>query len=159
MNVPEFGKTPATKQKTKFLWPGSIILLLCLLTMGWMWKLHIVSEERHKQEIRDLLKQRADALNQKELSHYLSCFSQKYQSGRQQYADLKANASLWFSQFAAIRFSFRIVDIELRQNMAIVKNDYTFSLIDTDGESINITKRELLEIIRENEGWKISSSL
>lgn len=119
----------------------------------------VSSEKQDNQDIRKLLERRADALAQKDLPRYLSCFSQTYRSDQYQYADLQKNASRWFAQFATIRFSFRILEIQLRDNTAIVENDYTFSLTDIDGESVDIAKRELLEIKREDNAWKITSSL
>ncbi len=115
------------------------------------------AEARAKQQIHELLTRRANALNHQELTPYLSCFSKQYQSGQQRYADLRKNATRWFSEFADIRFSFHIVDIQIQQrDMALVENDYTFSLTGNEGETFNIAKRELLEIHHEDTGWKIA---
>ena len=128
--------------------------LSSVLLLFWLF-----SSSADKQEIRKLLENRADALTQKDLSRYLSCFSSQYHSGSRTYNDLQVSASQWFEQFVTIRFSFRILDIQIKDDKASVENDYKLSLTNMEGESVNIAKRELLEIRRENNEWKIMSSL
>ncbi len=157
MSIPDLTTTPATKQYSRILLVGSIIVVFCLIGVLLFWL--FASSAVDKQEIRELLENRANALTQKNLPRYLACFSLRYRSGTRTYDDLKANASQWFAQFATIRFSFQILDIQIQDDKAIVENDYQFSLTNIEGESINIAKRELLEIRRENNQWKIISSL
>ena len=108
--------------------------VLCLAGIGVLWLSAVNSDARSKQQIQQLLTRRADALSQKDLSQDIACFSRQYQSGQHRYADLRENAARWFSEFAAIRFSFRIVDIQMQQrDVALVENDYTFSLTGDDG--------------------------
>ncbi len=114
----------------------------------------------NEEDIRQLLHQRANALMEKDLTRYLACFSPNYLRGTQTYADLEADASRWFAQFATIRFSFQILDMQIEEsNTAIVENQYKFTVINHDGESIEIPQRELLELQRENNVWKIAQSL
>lgn len=151
--------TPEIRHTSKFFLIGSIIGVCCLVGFILIWMVFAFPEKQHKQDIRALLEQRADALAQKDLPRYLSCFSQTYRSGQIRYGDLREHASRWFAQFATIRFDFRIIEIKLHGHTAIVENEYKFTLINFDGESINIAKRELLDIKREDDEWKIASSL
>ena len=160
MGISHSDEKTVTQHKATFIAVASILVVLCCVGIGVVWFLSVNSEEQAKQQIKELLTRRSDALTQKDLSQYVSCFSQQYQSGQYRYADLHENAARWFSEFAAIRFSFRIVDIHIQDDdMAIVENDYTFSLTDSDGETIDIAKRELLEIYREDTEWKIARAL
>lgn len=131
--------------------------MVCFLGIGLfaLWS----SSTAKKHDIQALLERRAQALQQKDLAQYLSCFSSDYQSGDRRYDDLKADASQWFTQFDSIQFLFQTRDLQLRNTSAIVENEYAFSLTDTAGETIKIAKRELLEIRREHEEWKISKAL
>ena len=148
---------PSKKRRSKLLVVGGIVTILCVGGMLLFWRFSSSTVDR--QEIQELLEKRADALMQKDVSRYLSCFSLQYRSGSRTYDDLKTNALQWFDQFATIRFSFRILDIQVQDAGVIVEEDYTFSLTDIDGETINIAKRELLEIRRENDEWKITQAL
>ena len=148
---------PTAKRHSRFLLVGSMVVVFCLIGMLLFW-LFSSSAAADKQEIRKLLENRANALTQKDLSRYLLCFSPQYRSGPQTFDDLKANASQWFAQFATIRFSFQILDIQIQGDKAIIENDYKFSLTNIEGETVNIAKRELLEIRRESNEWKIISS-
>ncbi len=106
-----------------------------------------------------LLERRAAALNQKDLTQYLACFSVDYRSGDRTYEDLKADAELWFSQFETIQFTFQTVKTETQNNAARVENQYHFVLSGSGGKPVNITKTELLELRQEAAGWKITASL
>ena len=117
------------------------------------------SSSADKQKIHQVLDNRASALTQKDLPRYLSCFSPNYRSGSRTYEDLKANASRWFVQFENIHFSFQVIDIQLQGDKAIVENNYKFSLINVDGEPLEISQRELLELQRNSKEWKITQSL
>ena len=133
------------------------ILVVCLI--GGFLLFNASSSDHDKKAIQDLLQTRATALTQKDLPRYLSCFSRQYRSREQRYEDLKTNASQWFTQFATIQFSFQILDIQIQKETAIIENMYKFSLTDTEGESIDIAQKELLELKHESDGWKITSSL
>jgi ketosteroid isomerase-like protein len=133
------------------------LVLICCLVVGLLY-VFIFSSPNHEQAIRELLEERATALNQKNLARYLACFSLQYQSGGQQYEDLKADASQWFSQFATIQFSFQILNIQVDGKNAFVENHYKFSVTNTEGDSLDLNKKELLELHREAEGWKIVSA-
>ncbi len=136
---------------------GSIVLLVGLGAGMLFWITYSSSVD--EQRIREVLETRARALSQKDLSLYLSCFSPNYHSGIRTYEDLKADASQWFLQFVTIQFSFQTVDLQVHDDEAIVENTYKFSLINADGESLQIAKRELLEMRRENKEWRITKSL
>ena len=82
-----------------------------------------------------------------------------YHTGSRTYDALIADALHWYDQFATIRFSFQILDIQVHGDKVIVEDDYTFFLTNSDGESIKIAKRELLELQRENDEWKIIAAL
>jgi ketosteroid isomerase-like protein len=156
MSIPDPITTSSARQHSRFFLVGIIVVAFCLIGVLLFW---LFSSSADKQEIRNLLENRADALTQKDLSRYLSCFSSQYHSGPRTYNDLQASASQWFAQFVTIRFSFRILDIQIKDDKASVENDYKLSLTNMEGESVNIAKRELLEIRRENNEWKIMSSL
>ena len=135
---------------------GSSILVLVLVGTILFWTFQASSDER---EIQELLATRARALDQKDLPLYLACFSPDYRSGTRTYADLQADASQWFAQFATIHFAFQTVNIQFQGDQAIVENTYKFSVTDTTGEPLRIAKRELLEIRHEHTGWKITRAL
>ncbi|PID57712.1 hypothetical protein CSB45_05630 [candidate division KSB3 bacterium] len=118
-----------------------------------------LSSASPQSEIQTLLEKRASALSAKDLKNYLRCFSLHYQDGEQGYADLKDNASRWFTLFESIHFSFQIQRLEADANHALVENNYTFSLRAPDGEALNIRKKELLELVREQDGWKIFKTI
>lgn len=110
------------------------------------------------QEIRALLERRAQALREKNLALYVSCFSPQYQSGERTYRQLQAEAAQWFANFATIQFVFQIRAIETHGDTAYVDNGYTFSVAGETGEPIVIENRELLELRREQQTWTILTS-
>lgn len=124
------------------------LVVLC----GGLWWFQRVAREH---EIQALLERRALALQQKDLALYLSCFSPHYQSGTRTFKDLQADVSRWFSQFATIQFAFSTRHLEWRGANALVENMYKFSVTDTAGTPIVIENQELLEIRKEQTGWKI----
>ncbi|PIE33476.1 hypothetical protein CSA56_11780 [candidate division KSB3 bacterium] len=135
-----------------------IVSLICLIVAGYL-VLRTVLSPNEKKHIHALFETRASALNQKHLSQYLSCFSQDYRSGEKTYADLQADASQWFSQFTTIQFSSTLLDLEIQQDKALATNTYSFTLTNAEGKAIEIAQKELLELRREDEGWKIVRSL
>jgi ketosteroid isomerase-like protein len=155
MSTANPGMATVSKTSSRML-PISILFMLVLGGGILLWQFHSSSEE---QKIQEVLENRANALGQKDLPLYLACFSPDYRSNTRTYDDLKTDASQWFSQFATIQFSFRTVDMQLQGDNAIVENDYKFSITNADGESVDIAKRELLEMRRENKEWKIIKSL
>lgn len=144
----------AGKQRV-FISIGSVICLIAAL-----WGIKIFSAaERNTAAINALLERRATALNQKNLTQYLDCFSVDYHSGDKTYHDLQADAELWFSQFDSIQFSFDTIKIDRQKNMARVENQYRFVLTSSTGKPVNIANKELLEVRQDAAGWKITASL
>jgi ketosteroid isomerase-like protein len=151
-------RTRSEKQPGKTILIGAIICL-CLVAGGFF-VLHNFSQKTSpQQDIQALLEERATALSQKDLERYLHCFSSQYQDGEQGYQDLKASASRWFTQFENIQFAFQMLHLEIDGTQALVENNYKFSLRPPDGEILNISNKELLELRRENTGWKIFKNL
>jgi ketosteroid isomerase-like protein len=130
---------------------GALVVLGIAAALGG-WSLYASSAER---EIRALLDRRAEALHDKDLARYLSCFSPDYQGDAQTYAQLQATMLKTFSNFAAIQFTFEILDLHIREKKALVEDKYTFRLTPATGEPIIISKREVLEIRQEQGEWKI----
>ncbi len=149
------GATPAGRRSRVLILLSLGVFMALLGAIGFWW----MSAARDEQQIREVLETRAAALEQKDLSRYLACFSPDYQSGSRTYSDLKADASGWFERFASIRFAFHTLDIQVQDASAIVENEYTFSVTDAEGETIQIAKRELLELRREQQAWKIVKAL
>ena len=137
---------------------GVSLLILGCLAGGWyLWqaRTHRIST----QEIYVLLENRANGLRQKNLPHYLSCFSSSYRSASQTFADLQTSAARWFEQFATIQFTFQVLDIQFEGERALVESQYKLALTDADGETLELAQRELLQIQREQGEWKIAQSV
>jgi hypothetical protein len=131
---------------------GALVVLGLAGVLGG-WSLYTSSAER---EIRVLLERRAQALHDKDLSQYLSCFSPDYQSGTHTYSRLQADASRWFAQYATIQFIFHIGELYIKGEEAFVKESYTWSVTTSkDEEPLNISQWQVLEMRRENGKWKI----
>lgn len=143
-------------KKTRLKRLGMILVIIVGCIGGAV--LWIYQRSSNEREIRDLLEHRALAFRQKDLPLYLSCFSPDYQSGSRTYDQLKADATQWFKNFATIQFSFQIVESQFRDDMAVIENTYTFTVTDADGESLQFSNREMLEIRRESQEWKIFKS-
>lgn len=144
----------AAKKSRIFLIAGSIAIL-CLAGILWRWNV----SGAQKTQIRQVLLNRAQALEQKNLALYLSCFSPNYQSGARTYQQLRTDAEKWFAQFAVIRASFEVINIDIQGETAVVEDTYAFSLTNGSGETLPIGNRELLQFQRTNKEWKITSSL
>ncbi|GAK60248.1 hypothetical protein U27_00139 [Candidatus Vecturithrix granuli] len=149
-----------TSKRKRHSWGlfGVSLLIICCLIGGWyLWKTY--TQRLSTQEIYALLENRANGLRQKNLPQYLSCFSSSYRSPSQTFADLQTSAVRWFEQFVTIHFAFQILDIQFQGERALVENHYKFTLTDADGETLELSQRELLEIQREHGEWKITQSL
>lgn len=132
--------------------------MFCCLVGGWfLWTTY--RQKVSTQEIYAVLERRADALRNKDLAQYLTCFSTIYRSQTQTYSELKSDAARWFEQFEQIQFAFHPLDIQFEGEKAIVENQYKFTLIDLDGETLELAQRELLVLRPENDDWKITQSL
>lgn len=157
--------TMTEKKFGKKMLLGGIIGVICIIVVTWLSVKMFSSSSSDLAEIEALLERRATALNQKNLTQYLDCFSIAYLNGNRTYQDLKSDAELWFSQFDSIQFSYQTVRIEFRKNMepfkfARVENEYHFVLSSSGGKPVNIpNKKELLEVIKQPDGWKITASL
>ena len=157
-NDPKRTTSPEKSQKTRMLF-GVLLFCLVLAAGGFVAINTLIPRESPQQAIQALLEERAAAMSQKDLERYLRCFSQQYQDGEQRYEDLQTNASRWFAQFKSIQFSFQTLHLEIDDAQALVENNYKFSLQPDEGDILNISKRELLELRREQTGWKIFKNL
>lgn len=158
MNTSQEKTTQAEKH------PGKTILIAAIICLGLIAGGFIVlnnffPHESPEQAIKKLLEERAAAFSRKDLKSYLLCFSPQYENGEQGYEELKTNASRWFTQFASIQFSFQTLRLEIHDAQALVENNYKFRLRSDDGETRDISNRELLELRRERNGWKIFKTL
>ena len=135
---------------------GRLIGAICLIVWGVM---RFVNASTDTAAINALLERRAAALNQKDLTQYLDCFSVEYRDGSRTYHDLKADAEVWFSQFDSIQFSYQTVKIERSKHSVTVENHYHFVLNSSEGKPVNIANKELLEVRQDAAGWKITASL
>lgn len=131
------------------------IICLGLVFGGFILVKNFPQEASSQQAIRTLLEERAAALSQKDLERYLRCFSLQYKNGEQSYADLKDSALRWFEQFTDIQFAFQTLRLEIDGNQAFVENNYKFTLQPPEGDVLNISNKELLELRREKKTWKI----
>ena len=150
--------TGGKKRRGKLL-PIGIFLCLCLAAGAFLLFNNPFQGESPQLAIQALLEERASALSRKDLERYLRCFSPHYQDGGKGYSELKANASRWFSQFESIQFSFQTLRLEIDDIQALVENNYTFTLRPPNGENLEISNKELLELRREDSDWKIFSNL
>jgi Na+-transporting NADH:ubiquinone oxidoreductase subunit NqrC len=147
--------TAAPKQQRRTGVLLLVILGLCLLAGAFVAITVFFPKNSPQPEIQALLEKRAMALNEKNLERYLNCFSSEYRDGGQGYAELKENASRWFIQFESIHFSFQTLHLEIDDARALVESNYKFSLRPPDGDLLNISNKELLELRHEQSGWKI----
>jgi len=146
------------KKSGKRIFIGSIIGVVCVIAAAWS-AMRFVNVSADTSAIHALLERRATALNQKNLTQYLDCFSVDYRNGERTYQDLQADAELWFAQFDSIQFSFETIKIEKQGNETRVENQYHFVLTDSTGKPVNIANKELLAVRQDAAGWKITASL
>ena len=153
MNPTSAKESSSGALRSRMMLVAGLLIVIGLVAGRGGWGGYRSSAER---EIRALLDRRAQALHEKDLPQYLSCFSPDYQSGSQTYTQLKHDATQWFSQFATIQLVFDIAELHIQENTAFVEDSYTFSVTSPEGgEPITISKREVLEIRRESKEWKI----
>ena len=146
------------KKSVKKMLFGGIFGVMCLIAVALGAKWFSTSSD-DSAAIKALLERRATALNQKDLTRYLDCFSIAYRDGSRTYHDLKADAEVWFSQFDSIQFSYQTINIERSKHSARVENHYHFALRSAEGKPVTITNKELLEVRQDAAGWKITASL
>ncbi len=128
--------------------------LICFLVL-----LALVACQKSDSEgIRQTLQQREIALQNKDLSLYLSCISKSYQDKNENYDQLQNRIQGYFKSFDRIDYSTWDRSIEVDGDRATVIQQFRLE-VEKGGNRHPYTGKELLFLEKEGKDWKIKRGL
>lgn len=129
-------------------------LLFLLLVLSFILACQISEEER----IYQILNQREEALQKKDLSLYLSCISKDYQDKEEDFTRLKKRMEGYFKTFDRIEYNSWDRSIQIERNTARVIQEFRLEV--TRGEKKNrYSGKEGLYFKKEGRKWRIIKGL
>ncbi len=109
-------------------------------------------------KIEDLLAQRAEAFQKKNLALYLSCISKDYQDKEENFEKLKNRVSGYFETFDRMDYSAWDQSIEVEGRNATVTQQYRIE-VEKEGKKNQHVGAEIVHLQKEGGEWKIISGL
>ena len=111
-----------------------------------------------KDEIVEILDRREKALEQGDLSLYLSCISQNYQDEEKDFAAIRQKVAGSIGSLPGVELSFSDRSIYFEGELATVYQKVILR-VDVGGKKKSFSDRERLTLAREEGGWKIIKGL
>ncbi len=134
---------------------GRLLGILCLsllLASG-------CSRSDHDQgEILQIITTRANALNSRDISRYISVVSPQYNDKGKSFAELKENLEKNFRVFEQISYEAETPEISVDGNRARSVAAYRMKIL-VRGKEMTLNGTERLRLTKEPEGWKIIGGL
>ena len=124
------------------------LVLLCLFAC----------QKADSEGIRQILQQREEALQKKDLALYLSCISKSYQDKNENYEHLKNRIQGYFKSFDRIEYSSWDRSIQVDGESATVIQQFRLE-VEREGKRQHYTGRELLFLEKEGRDWRIMRGL
>ncbi len=114
--------------------------------------------DRERPEIRRTLSTRADALNSRDITHYLSVVSLQYNDKGKGFTPLKENLEKNFRDFEQISYEAGTPSITVDGNNAESVASYRMK-VQVRGKEMTLNGTEHLRLAKEPEGWKIIAGI
>jgi ketosteroid isomerase-like protein len=108
--------------------------------------------------IRQILQQRAEALQKKDLTLYLSCISKSYKDKNENYEQLKDRIQGYFKSFDRIDYSSWDRTIRVDGESATVIQQFHLE-VEKEGRRRQYAGKELLFLEKEGSQWRIMRGL
>lgn len=108
--------------------------------------------------IRQILQQREEALQKKDLTLYLSCISKSYQDKNENYEQLKARIQGYLRSFDRIDYSAWDRTIQVDGDNATVIQQFRLE-VEKEGKRQQYAGKELLFLEKEGRDWRIRRGL
>jgi len=124
------------------------LVLLCL----------IACQKTDSEGIRQIVQQREEALQKKDLALYLSCISKSYKDKNENYEQLKNRIQGYFKSFDRIDYSSWDRSIQFDGESATVIQQFRLE-VEKDGKRQHYTDREVLFLEKEGRDWRITKGL
>ena len=133
------------------------------MTRSFLWSFLVVvfllaCQANEKTEIDQVLKQREEAFEKRDLSLYLSAISPSYQDGNEDFDRLKGRIARYFKTFDRITYSSWDRTIEREKGNARVVQQYYIE-VERGGKKDRSSGKEALFLRKEGGGWKIIKGL
>ena len=124
------------------------LVLLCL----------IACQKTDSEGIRQIVQQREEALQKKDLALYLSCISKSYKDKNENYEQLKNRIQGYFKSFDRIDYSSWDRSIQFDGESAAVTQQFRLE-VEKAGIRQHYTGREVMFLGREGRDWRITRGL
>ena len=108
--------------------------------------------------IREVLQQREEALQKKDLALYLSCISRSYKEKNEDYEQLRNRIEGYFKTFDRIDYSSWDRSIQVDGESATVTQQFRLE-VEKEGKRHQYAGKELLLLDKEGSHWKIMRGL
>ncbi len=128
-------------------------LLLCSILF-----LFLACQISEEDRIYRTLSQREEALQDKNLSLYLSCVSKAYQDKQEDYEHLRNRVGDYFRTFDHIEYRSWDRSIHFEEKTAIVVQQFHLG-IEKGGKKSQYSGKELLQLEKDGKEWKIIGGL
>ncbi len=128
-----------------------LCLLLALLCLP-------ACQASDEQKIQQVLKQREEAFQRKDLPLYLSCISKSYQDKTEDYDQLKSRIEGYFKRFDRIEYISWDRAIQIEGKSATVIQQFRME-VEKGGKREPFAGKEMLFLGKEGGAWKIVKGL
>jgi ketosteroid isomerase-like protein len=108
--------------------------------------------------VRQVLQQREEALQKKDLTRYLSCISKSYKDKNEDYEHLKDRVQGYFKTFDRIEYSSWDRSIQVNGESATVIQQFRLE-VEKEGRRRQYSGRELLFLEKEGNQWRFMRGL
>ncbi|MBI1919451.1 MAG: nuclear transport factor 2 family protein [Geobacter sp.] len=116
------------------------------------------TNDTEQRAIEEVLAKRANALNHRDISLYLSTISPAYHDKEKDFTALKRELESNFRSFSTINYRSWDRKVKITGNRATATGRYDLRL-PVKGSPVTLSGQEDIHLIRDAAGWKISSGL
>ena len=131
---------------------SGILLVALLLASG------CSRSDRERSEILQILTTRANALNSRNMSQYISVVSPHYNDKGKNFAQLKGSLEKNFRDFEQLSYEADTPTVTVAGNSAESVGSYHMK-VRVRGKEMALNGTERLRLIKEPEGWKIIAGI
>ncbi len=132
--------------------------LLCILFAALLFVSGCSNPERERHEILNILSTRANALNSRDVSKYISVVSPHYSDKDKNFLQLKASLEKNFKDFEQLTYVAGTASITVNGNSAETVSSYRMK-VRVRGKEMTLNGTEHLRLVKEPEGWKIIAGI
>lgn len=114
--------------------------------------------ERERSAVLQSLSTRADSLNSRDISRYLSVVSTRYSDRGKDFARLRADLEKNFREFERITYESERQSVTVDGNRAGAVGSYRMKVL-MRGKEMTLNGTEHIRLVKEPEGWKIVAGI